>query len=124
MLPTVILYASAISLFLGNEASVFIRLFKTPAVLFVVVFLRSLLFPFVICYSVFKFWLSDGFIIFILCLFNFMGGYCSSRVYELSSSAVKGEAKQAKASLWLNVSLYIGSYVGLSVPFWLPLLLK
>jgi hypothetical protein len=35
-----------------------------------------------------------------------------------------GDAKQAKATLWLNVALYVGSYAGLSVPYWLPLLVE
>ena len=96
MLPSILLYAGSISVFIGNELSVFIRLFSTPLRLLIATILRSGLFVLAVLYAKYQFFLNNGFIVAIVVLFNVSGAYLTSRAYELSSTCVKGKEKIKK----------------------------
>jgi len=118
--PIFILYTNAICTFLGCQTAILLgdRFINTQTRLVLFTMVPFGIFIFLVIYSVTRFWLNNIFIICMLGIFAYLASYSNSRCYAISSQVVLPH-ELSKASLWMNISLYVGVYVGLSVPYWI-----
>eukprot|EP01111_Echinosteliopsis_oligospora_P015996 TRINITY_DN6508_c0_g1_i1.p1 TRINITY_DN6508_c0_g1~~TRINITY_DN6508_c0_g1_i1.p1 ORF type:complete len:474 (+),score=68.51 TRINITY_DN6508_c0_g1_i1:57-1478(+) len=117
MFPAILLYISSISSFLGNEAAVYIKYLNKPTTLLVFSIFRSLFVPFLLVYSLAHFIPRNDYLIYVVVgLHAATSAFCVSKSYSVLSGSVNQE-RQASASNWLNISLYVGLYVGLGISF-------
>eukprot|EP01113_Clastostelium_recurvatum_P008940 TRINITY_DN14261_c0_g1_i1.p1 TRINITY_DN14261_c0_g1~~TRINITY_DN14261_c0_g1_i1.p1 ORF type:complete len:537 (+),score=88.66 TRINITY_DN14261_c0_g1_i1:41-1612(+) len=117
--PSYILYIGSVFGFIGNELAVYVKVMNGKVALLVFSVLRFLMLPFFLFYSTTRFWLSDIFILCVLGVFGATGAFGVSKAYTICSQSVS-VSRQASASNYLNIALYIGVYFGLAVPYLMP----
>lgn len=121
--PAYILYVTSIAAFVGNEIAVYLKWMATNWNLVIFSAVRFLILPFLLVYANFITWRNDIFILAVLAIFGATGSFGVSKCYTLCSSSVD-LSRQASASNYLNIVLYIGVYFGLAFPYVLDALQK
>eukprot|EP01120_Amphizonella_sp_Union-15-10_P004666 TRINITY_DN1531_c0_g1_i1.p1 TRINITY_DN1531_c0_g1~~TRINITY_DN1531_c0_g1_i1.p1 ORF type:complete len:439 (-),score=48.24 TRINITY_DN1531_c0_g1_i1:136-1452(-) len=118
---TIILYVSSFATLVGNELGVLLdgtKILSTQVQLLIFTIVRFFMFPLMILYVRFKPFLNDYAFYCFIGVFAMTGSYCNSRCYSLAGKYA-GRHLAASASLWMNILLYAGVYIGASVPFWI-----
>jgi hypothetical protein len=95
--------------------------------------LRAMVFVFVVCYASFEFYVNDGLIIPIIITSSIQhsnfplayskdifGSFIVSKAFAVSSTMYYAEKPKDTLDLWMNIALYIGASIGVTMYFWLP----
>lgn len=99
--------------------SFFFLLEREKGWLFVLSFVHFLMFPFVIYYSLARFWVNNIFTIAYMIIMTGTNGYLISDCYKVSSLMVHTKRSKHYGQLFMNAALYVGVYVAISTPYWL-----
>eukprot|EP01125_Pyxidicula_operculata_P000342 TRINITY_DN10392_c0_g1_i1.p1 TRINITY_DN10392_c0_g1~~TRINITY_DN10392_c0_g1_i1.p1 ORF type:complete len:456 (+),score=74.77 TRINITY_DN10392_c0_g1_i1:49-1416(+) len=119
--PEIMLYVNSLASLAGNEISVLLDRFNFISKqwkLLLFSFIRILIFPLMILYAKYNVFRNDIAFYCLVGVFSLSGAYANSRCFTLANKyAPKGQATDA--TYWMNIVLYIGVYVGASVPYWI-----
>jgi len=116
--PLYIMWATSIAVFVGSELGSIFKLINRPILLMVWSILLFLAFVFIICYGLFRFWINNAFIITVCTIFSIANSYLLSSCYRLSNFKLPS-LNHSTAQLFVNISLYVGVYFGMTTPYWL-----
>jgi len=120
---TIIMYTSLLSLFVGNEVSVFITCIRSQMVLLCLSIIRAPILPLFIAYDAESFFHNDYFVYLVVFLFILSGAYLNALAYRAGALRDSKAFREIVIS-FMNISLYCGVYVGLLISYLTPWLLE
>jgi len=85
----------------------------TPKRLLVALCIRMVPFAFVFIYALAKFWTSDPFLLLLIGVIAWTGGYMNARAYTLAAASGSGAEKQRISTL-MSLFEYVGVYFGIA----------
>ena len=121
-LPGVLLWTTSIASLLGSELQSFWSPFSSSRSLFAAACVHFLMLPFIIVYSLLRFWVNNVFTILFMALMIGTNGFLISDSYRMSFELSNGSQDKQRAhvgQILMNVALYVGVYLGMTTPFWL-----
>jgi len=120
---TIIMYTSLLSLFIGNEISVFITCIRSQAVVLLLSVLRAPVLPLFVAYDAETFFHNDYVVYAVVFVFIFSGAYLNALAYRASALRESKLFKERVVS-FMNISLYCGVYVGLLISYFTPWIMQ
>eukprot|EP00039_Didymoeca_costata_P014704 m.240311 g.240311 ORF g.240311 m.240311 type:complete len:485 (+) comp16077_c0_seq4:104-1558(+) len=123
-LPTHIMYTTSFGIVIGSEMAVLLSSCMTSrGSLLAWELCRILMLPFAIAYAVKRFWLNDLFFVSFMGLYFVFGLFGMTKAFDLAQKLTNKKSCSMTVNI-CNVALYIGTYVGLTLPYWLLPLIK
>lgn len=121
-LPNTIMYISSLFVLIGSQAAIHTPPSCRPgnqAALLCLCVSRSVLFVFLLLYSTGQLLpLNDVLVLCTFAIFSFSAAYVTVYTYSIPASIVSPTPRaQASCSLWINISLNFGIYLGMMIPF-------
>lgn len=109
----ILLWVNSVAQFFGSELQTFWAPMKRPWVLLIWSFLHFLMFPFIVYYSLSKFWVNNIFTFSYMAVMVLTNSYLISECYRLSTTYLK-KADFQTSQLCINIALYVGVYIGMT----------
>eukprot|EP00039_Didymoeca_costata_P033627 m.43305 g.43305 ORF g.43305 m.43305 type:complete len:494 (+) comp9965_c0_seq1:348-1829(+) len=121
---TFIMYSTSFGIVVGSELAVLLgKCLKKQGALLAWEMCRILMLPFAITYAVERFFLNDAFFIVFMGAYFTLGLFGMSKAFNLAQSLTNQKSCSLTVNI-CNVALYIGTYMGLTLPYWVIPLIK